>query len=88
MSVDLRGRVSGVRSVLIFFLGLNVAWMETCYNALVMGGNGEMLGWIPFGWYMTAGEWFWTHLVLTMLTAAILIYSYETQIQRGETSQC
>jgi hypothetical protein len=58
--------------------------METCYNAVVSKGSEAVLGWPPFGWYMTVGEWFWTHLVLTILTAAALIYSYETALSKGD----
>lgn len=72
----------------MLFLGLNIAWMKTCYNAAVMRGSDVMLDWLPLNWYMTAGEWFWTHLVLTIVTSTALIYRYETQIQRGEKTQC
>ena len=66
---------SGFRALLIFFLGLNIAWMELAYNAALRDPM-TMLGWPPFGVGMTAHEWFWTHFALTGLTAAGLIYSY------------
>jgi len=86
VNLDLRGHVDGLRSILIFFLGLNVAWMETSYNAVVMNGVDTLLGWPPLELYLTAGEWFWIHLVLTMATAALLVYSYELSL-RGENLQ-
>lgn len=85
MNIDWKSRASGVRAVLIFFLGLNIAWMETCVNAIVAEGSQTMLGWPPFGWYMTALDWFWTHFVLTILTTAALIYIYETTLSKGDT---
>jgi hypothetical protein len=85
----LEKHVEGVRAVLILFLGLNISWMETSYNAAVMKGSDTMLGWLPLNWYMTAGEWFWTHLVLTILTIAAVLYSfYIVPPRRGENLQC
>lgn len=72
---------------MILFLGLNIAWIETSVNAITMGGGHKMLGWPPFDLYMTAVDWFWTHLVLTILTVAALIYSYHIfPLRRGESA--
>ena len=64
----------GFRNVLILFLGLNLAWMETAVNAIVADGPNDMLGWPPFDWYMPAFHWFWTNFVLTILAIALLLY--------------
>lgn len=66
---------SGFRAVVIFFLGLNIAWMEMAYNATLQSPAAE-LGWPPFDWYLTAVEWFWIHFALTGISAAVLIYTY------------
>ncbi|WP_276273599.1 hypothetical protein [Haloarcula litorea] len=85
MNVDWQSQIEGVRAVLIVFLGLNIAWTETSVNAITMSGSHEMLGWPPFNLYMPAIDWFWTHLVLTILTVVVLIYSYHTiPPRRGE----
>jgi len=89
VNVDWGRHVAGFRAILILFLGLNVAWIETSVNAIVMKGSGALLGWPPFGWYMTAMDWFWTHFVLTILTIAVLVFSfYSYPPRRGENPQC
>jgi hypothetical protein len=66
---------TGFRDLLIFFLGLNLAWMETAVNAIIVGGADNLLGWLPFNWYLTALEWFWIHFALTGITVAALLYT-------------
>jgi len=66
---------TGFRDLLIFFLGLNIAWMETAVNAIMTGGADNLLGWPPFDWYLSAISWFWIHFALTGLTVATLLYT-------------
>jgi hypothetical protein len=65
---------NGFRDTLIFFLGLNLAWIETSVNTIVSEGPDKMLGWLPFDWYLTAVEWFWIHFSITALSIAVLLY--------------
>mgnify|MGYP006926888702 CR=1 FL=1 len=51
MKQKLEKHIEGVRPVLMLFLGLNIAWMKTCYNAAVMRGSDVMLDWLPLNWY-------------------------------------
>lgn len=65
---------TGFRDILILFLGLNIAWMETSVNAIVVEGADNLLGWPLFDWYLPAFTWFWIHFALTGLTVATVLY--------------
>lgn len=66
----------------ILLIGLNVAWMETAFNGVIAGGESNLMGWPVFNFYLTSVEWFWIHLVLTMIFVATLITTYNLK-KRG-----
>lgn len=89
MNQRLAKHVEGLRTVLTLFLGLNIAWIEAAYNAAVSRGPKTILEILPLDIRMTSGEWFVTHLSLTILTAAVIFYSfYIVPPRRGENQRC